>query len=86
MLSCSDVSKVNTVTALLTEAAKLDLNNPSFDFTKAQNILSDLISYVGTANMLVVDGKDVKQMKSKAASQKPIIGLTKPTEIPNWMN
>jgi hypothetical protein len=86
MLSCNDVSKINAVTALLTEVAKLDLNNPSFDFTKAQNILSDLMSYVGTANMFVVDGNDVKQVKSKASSQKPIVGLTKPTEIPNWMN
>jgi len=85
MLSCSDAVKVNATNVLLTEVAKLDLNNPSFDFTKAQNILSDLMSYVGTASMLVVDGNDVKQVKSKASSQKHV-GLTKPTEIPNWMN
>lgn len=84
---CAEVHKVNAVKALSAEINKMDFLNPSFDFTKAQNLLKDLMGHISKkTNMTAVDNDKVTSAfsgQSKPAST-PIAPANE--NIKPWMN
>ena len=84
MAGCTDLNKINTVRNMIIELEKLDLNNPKFDFDKAQNVMKTLMSHVSKASMIVVENDNVSI--HKVDDNKPAYNLTKTTEVAPWMN
>lgn len=84
MTGCTDMSKINTIKNMVIELESLDLNNPKFDFDKAQQSMKNFMSFIGKAKMIVVENDNVNVQKLD--SNKAVPNLTKTTDIKPWMN
>lgn len=84
MEACSDFVKINKVTELVVEFEKFDLSNTNFDFDRAQHVMRELMHCISKTNVTVV--KNDKVIREEDSGKPNKTKLTKPQDIPNWLN
>lgn len=86
MRSCSDMVKVNTISALCHELDNIDLNDVNFNFDKAQKLIRHLMGHITKSSMTVVAGDDVIREESNKNQPIKESDITKPSQLPPWLN
>jgi hypothetical protein len=79
----SDTAKAHDVQQLIKKCDSIDITQPNFDYEAAQNILKELMSFVSSSKMTVVDGDKVKSVKILNNTTPPSAPIT---QTPPWMS
>lgn len=79
----TDMAKAKAMNELINKCEQLDANQPNFDFDAAQKTVKEMMSYIASTTMTVLDGDEIKSEKTPKQN---IIPKTSGQTPPPWMN